>query len=107
MIIRIFIALLSFFILHSCTPKGPQTFESNLIGKSKEVLLKEKGPASRIKLFDSSEAYIFIKTEHYFGKNPKTPLPETPKRIYQTEFIYYINDQGIVYKYQIWKKRVK
>lgn len=95
------------FALSFCTPKGPQTYDSNFIGKTKSDLISSKGPAHRIKVFDESEAYIYIKKEDYYGKKIKQPLPEQPKKSFQIEYIYYINHDDVIYKYQIWKKRIK
>ena len=90
-----------------CTPKGPQTFGSNFIGKTKTQLITAKGAANKIKVFDNSEAIIYIKREEFYGKKVKDPLPEKPKRINNIEYIYYINSDNMVYKYQVWKKKVK
>lgn len=94
-------------LLIQCNQKGPQTFSSDFIGNTKEHLIGIKGPAHRIKIFQESEAYIYVKKEDYYGKNIKPPLPDKPKRSYEIEYIYYINSDNIVYKYQVWKKRIK
>ena len=94
-------------ILLGCTPKGPQTFNSNFIGKTKTELISSKGSAHKIKIFDNSEVYIYTKREEYFGKNASPDANALPKKIYEIEFIYYINNDNVVYKYQVWKKRVK
>ena len=51
-----------------CTPKGPQTFNSPYIGKTKSDLIAIKGPAKTIKVFDNAEAHIYKTKEEYFGK---------------------------------------
>ena len=100
---------LIFLSLLYCTPKGPQTFNSPFIGKTKSDLISNKGVAKKIKVFDNAEAYIYSTREEYFGKKvsaKKKAKPLVPKKIYEIEQIYYINDKGIIYKYQVWKKRI-
>lgn len=91
-----------------CSPKGPQDFDSPFIGKTKADLIFSKGPASKIKIFDKSEAYIYITKEEYFGSKaePKNNDELKPKKTIEIESIYYINKKGFVYKYQVWKKRL-
>ena len=92
-----------------CTPKGPQTFNSPFLGKTKKDLIAAKGIAKEIKVFDNAEAYIYKTREEFFGKKvvpDKNGNPPVPKRVYIVEYIYYINKDGMVYKYQVWKKRI-
>jgi len=100
----LFLSLSLFF----CTPKGPQTYKSAFVGKTKQDLINAKGLAKKIKIFDGSEAHIYTVREEYFGKNKK--LKQTgslkPKKIYDIEHIYYTDKKGVVYKYQVWKKKV-
>ena len=100
---------LIFLPLLYCTPKGPQTFDSSYIGKTKSDLISARGIAKKIKVFDNSEAYIYSTREEYFGKKvaaKKKAMPLSPKKIYVIEQIYYINDKGFIYKYQVWKKKI-
>ena len=92
-----------------CSPKGPVTYKSSFVGQSKAVLISAKGKAKTVKVFDTSEAYIYTEREEYFGKKIQSDdnVMEKKKKIYVTEHIYYINDKGIVYKYQVWKKKTK
>ena len=92
-----------------CTPKGPQTFNSPYIGKTKSDLIAIKGPAKTIKVFDNAEAHIYKTKEEYFGKKVSLEKNEklTPKKIFDIEHIYYINEKGYIYKYQVWKKKAK
>lgn len=106
---KILAILLISFTLLFCTPKGPQTFSSPFVGKTKSELISSKGQAKTIKIFDKSEAYIYKTREEYFGKkivlqNADSSL--VPKKVFDIEHIYYINEQGIIYKYQVWKKRI-
>lgn len=102
----IFILAISFGML-CCTPKGPQTFESTYIGKNEAYLLKMKGAPEHVKNFSDSKAYIYITKEDYFGKNPKNLDPQAePKKRFEIEYIYYINKEGVIYKYQVWRKKV-
>lgn len=99
----LFISLSLFF----CSPKGPVTYKSSFVGQSKTTLINAKGIAKTIKVFDESEAYVYKVKEEYFGKK-SLPNPESQaKKTFITEHIYYINNKGIVYKYQVWKKRVR
>lgn len=104
---KIPILLISFTLLF-CTPKGPKTYKSNFVGKTKADLIAAKGVAKEIKIFDNVEAYIYKTREEYFGKitNSKKDKELTPKKVYEIEYIYYINEKGVIYKYQVWKKRV-
>ncbi len=100
----------AFFIclpLLFCSPKGPVTYKSSFVGQTKAYLIHAKGVAKTIKVFDNSEAYIYKEREEYYGKKTPSDTTAKPKRAYITEHIYYINDKGIVYKYQVWKKKVK
>ncbi len=105
---KYFLILLFSLSLFFCTPKGPQTYNSPFIGKTKSELIAAKGLAKEIKIFDNSEAYVYKIREEYFGK--KTSITEdenlSPKKTIEIEHIYYINDKGLIYKYQVWKKRV-
>lgn len=105
--IRTSIILSLLFMFAFCTPKGPQTFKNRLVGKTKQDLIRERGTAHRIKIFDNSEAYIYIKKEEYYGKKSSDPFKGKPKKVYEIEYIYYINQEDIIYKYQVWKKKVK
>ncbi len=92
-----------------CTPKGPKTYASSFVGKTKAELIAAKGAAKTIKVYDNAEAHIYKVKEEYFGKNAtftegKIPIP---KKVTVTEHIYYINDKAIVYKYQVWVKKHK
>lgn len=103
---KFFYFLLITFLFFSCSPKGPITYSSPLVGKTKTQLIKEKGMAKKVKLFKNAEAYIYTTIEEYYGN--KTITPETkPNKKVQIEHIYYINTDNIVYKYQVWKKKVK
>lgn len=94
-------------ILFSCSPKGPQTYASPLVGKTKNQLILEKGVAKKIKIYKDSEIYIYTTREAYYGnKNPDANKNVTPKKVLDIEHIYYINAEGIVYKYQVWEKKV-
>lgn len=97
--------LISLFF-SACSPKGPVTYSSPLVGKTKTQLIKEKGMAKKIKLFENAEAYIYTIREEYFGKKAITPEMK-PKKVVEIEHIYYIDANNIVYKYQVWKKKVK
>jgi len=102
----------SFLIMLSllfCSPKGPVTYKSSFVGQSKAVLISAKGKAKTVKLFDTSEAHIYTEKEEYFGKKIQSDenVMVIPKKTFITEHIYYINDKGIVYKYQVWKKKTK
>ncbi len=98
------ILLLIFF---ACTPKGPQTYSSPLVGKSKNELIRQKGIAKNIKIFGENQAFIYVTREAYYGnKNPADYPGLKPKKIVDIEHIYYINTDDVVYKYQVWKKKV-
>lgn len=101
------LVLLLVFI--SCTPKGPQTFSSPFIGKTTQELTFEKGSPTEIKNFGDTHAYIYKVKEEYFGNIKKDTISNSlqPKKTISIEYIYYINNQNIVYKYQIWKKEIK
>jgi len=105
---RQLIILLFSLSLLFCTPKGPQTFDSPFIGQTKSELIAAKGIAKEIKIFDNSEAHIYKVREEYYGNKLSTEEISKlePKKIVEIEHIYYINNEGLIYKYQIWKKRV-
>lgn len=90
-----------------CSPKGPVTYKSSFVGKSKTTLIQAKGMAKTVKVFDNSEAYIYSEKEEFFGKKIQSDenVMTLPKKTTITEHIYYINEKGIVYKYQVWKKK--
>ena len=94
--------------LFFCSPKGPQTFSSPFVGKTKSDLIAIKGMAKEIKIFDKSVSYIYKTREENFGniKNFNNTDSLKPKKVFITEHIYYINEKGYIYKYQVWKKRV-
>ena len=93
--------------LIGCSPKGPQTYSSPLVGKSKNHLISAKGVAQKIKIYQDSEIYIYTTKEEYFGnKNPETDKNAKPGKVFDIEHIYYINADQTVYKYQVWKKKV-
>ncbi|MBW6482040.1 MAG: hypothetical protein K0B10_03165 [Vicingaceae bacterium] len=104
---RYFFYLLFVLSFTFCTPKGPQTFSSPFIGKTKAELISSKGSPTQIKIYDKSEIYIYKSKEEYYGK--KQPISKNgevvkPKKTSIIEYIYYINDKEIIYKYQVWKK---
>lgn len=95
-------------IIYSCTPKGPQTFDSPYVGKSREELILAKGVANEVKIYDNAEVFIYKTKEEYYGKKPpvdKDGNLRKPKEIIVIEYIYYINNDGMVYKYQVWRKK--
>lgn len=99
-----FLFVLSFSF---CTPKGPQTFSSPFLGKTKSDLILSKGSPTQIKIYDKSEIYIYKTKEEYYGKKP--PISKSgevikPKKTTIIEYIYYINSEEVIYKYQVWKK---
>ncbi|MCO6499983.1 MAG: hypothetical protein J5I47_06345 [Vicingus serpentipes] len=101
-IIIILVSLLAF-----CSPKGPQTFSHPFVGKTKQDLIISKGNASEIRVYGENEAHIYKKREEYFGKKPAIEdADKAPKRVYSIEDIYYINQEGVIYKYQFWRRRV-
>lgn len=101
----LYLILIPLFII-ACSPKGPVTYTNPLVGKTKAQLIKEKGMAKKIKLFENAEAYIYTSREEYFGKKIITPEMK-PKKVVEIEHIYYIDTNNMVYKYQVWKKKVK
>lgn len=104
---KYFYFILIFILFFGCSPKGPITYSSPLVGKTKAQLIKEKGTAQKIQVFENSEAYIYVVKEAYFGKK-KVVTPETkPKQVVEIEHIYYIDTNNVVYKYQVWKKKIK
>lgn len=90
----------------SCSTSGPVTFNSPYIGKSYSQLINNKGNPQKIKNFGNQKAYIYITKEEYFGNN-KNLEKNKPKSSVQIEYIYYVDPQGIIYKYQVWKKKLK
>ena len=102
----ILLILLSFTLLF-CSPKGPVTYKSSFVGGTKAELVFAKGAAKTVQYFDQSEIHIYSFREDYFGKNVQFDETTLPKRSTVTEHIYYINDKGLVYKYQVWKKKIK
>ena len=108
MVMRWLSVFFLFSLLTFCSPKGPQTYSSPFIGKSKQDLIAIKGVAKEIRIYDNSEVYIYKTREEYFGK--KLPINDSvalvPKKVYIIEYIYHINKKGYIYKYQVWKKRV-
>jgi outer membrane protease len=104
----IILTTLSFTLLF-CSPKGPVTFKSSFVGGTKAELVFSKGVAKTVKYFDQVETYIYSDREDYYGKNVQFDenVPILPKYTTITEHIYYINEKGIVYKYQVWKKKTK
>lgn len=102
---KYFYIILILFFTFSCSPKGPITYSSPLVGKTKADLIKEKGVAKKIKIFENAEAYIYTNREEYYGKKVVTPDMK-PKKVVDIEHIYYIDSNNKVYKYQVWKKKV-
>ncbi|PCJ27234.1 MAG: hypothetical protein COA97_04525 [Flavobacteriales bacterium] len=102
-----FIIIISITLVF-CSPKGPQTFDSVFIGKTKSDLIAVKGVAKEIKIFDKSEVYVYTTKEEYYGKKTSANSNKmlTPKKVWEIEHIYYINEKGYIYKYQVWKKRI-
>ncbi|PJA07553.1 MAG: hypothetical protein COX70_06230, partial [Flavobacteriales bacterium CG_4_10_14_0_2_um_filter_32_8] len=91
------ILIISFSLIF-CTPKGPQTYSSPYVGKTKSELIATKGIAKTIKIFDKTEAYIYKTREEYFGKKITLNDQDSsvlPKKVFDIEHIYYINEQGI------------
>lgn len=103
---KYFYFILIFILFFNCSPKGPITYSSPLVGKTKAQLIKEKGVAKKIQVFEKSEAYIYTTLEEYYGKKIVTPETKAKKKV-EIEHIYYIDNNNIVYKYQVWKKKVK
>ena len=95
--------------LSFCSPKGPQTFSSPFIGKTKQELIDSKGLAKDIRGSGTNEIHIYKSYEEYYGKKEKPNKAQrtTPKKTYLIESIYYINKEGFVYKYQVWRKKIK
>ena len=102
------IILLTLSFLTFCSPKGPQTFYSPHVGKTKDDLIAIKGVAKEIQVYGTNEVYIYKTREEYFGnkKQKNTGVSHIPKKVYEIEAIYYINEKGYIYKYQSWKKRI-
>jgi hypothetical protein len=96
-------------ILSFCTPKGPQTFNNPLVGKTKQELIDSRGKAKEVRVSGSNYIYIYKVKEEYYGKKEKLDNNQKPivKKKYIIEYIYYINKEGIIYKYQVWRKKVK
>lgn len=99
--------LLSLIIsyLIACTPKGPQTFSSPFVGKSKTELIKALGQPNKVAFVSGNEILIYIIKEDYFGKKPPKPNI-APKKRFEIEKIYYLDKAFKVYKYQVWRKRI-
>jgi len=101
-------SVLLVFSLFCCTPKGPQTFPSPYIGKTKTDIINAEGEPTEVRLYKGSEVYVYKKRKEFFG----TSVPENkdvslvPQKVEEVEKIYYINAEGIIYKYQVWKKRI-
>jgi hypothetical protein len=95
--------------LFYCSEKGPVTYRSSFVGQSKAYLINAKGVAKTVKIFDNSEAHIYKEREEYYGKKVQSDenVMMIPKKTFTTEHIYYVNEKGIVYKYQVWKKKNK
>ena len=104
---RFIFFILIFVSVLACSPEGPVTYASPLVGKSKLQLIKEKGTAQKIKVFENAEAYIYVVKEAYFGKNKVVTADTKPKQVVEIEHIYYIDNKNMVYKYQVWKKKIK
>jgi hypothetical protein len=109
-IMRLTILSILISIIFGCTPKGPQTFDSPYVGKSREELIAAKGAANEVKIYDNAEVFIYKSKEEYYGKRP--PIDKggdlrKPKEIVVIEHIYYVNNNGKIYKYQVWRKRYK
>lgn len=98
------LSILSLTLIY-CSPKGPQTFNSPLIGKTKATLIETKGNPTLIKKMDNSQVYIYAQKEAYFGKGK--PTETKPKKIFNLEYIYYIDENDKVYKYQVWRRELK
>lgn len=97
-------------VIFGCTPKGPQTFDNPMVGKTRAELIAAKGAANEVKIYDNTEIFIYKTKEEYYGKKPpvdKEGNLRNPKEIVVIEYIYYINEEEKVYKYQVWRKRYK
>lgn len=97
-------------VIFGCTPKGPQTFDNPMVGKTRAELIAAKGAANEVKIYDNAEVFIYKTKEEYYGKKPpvdKEGNLRKPKEIVVIEYIYYINEEEKVYKYQVWRKRYK
>lgn len=97
-------------VIFGCTPKGPQTFDNPMVGKTRSELIAAKGAANEVKIYDNAEVFIYKTKEEYYGKKPpvdKEGNLRKPKEIVVIEYIYYINKEEKVYKYQVWRKRYK
>jgi dTDP-4-dehydrorhamnose 3,5-epimerase-like enzyme len=104
---KYFSAFIIIAVILSCSPKGPQTYLSPLVGKHKNQLITEKGIAKTIKVYSDYEIYIYTVREEYFGnKNPEIDPAIKPSKVFDIEHIYYIDSTQTVYKYQVWKKKV-
>ena len=105
---KIIVIIISLTLLY-CSPKGPVTYSSPFVGGTKAELFFAKGEAKRIKSFDDSKAFIYVVKEENFGKKVQLDKASNavPKKTTITEHIYYVNKENIVYKYQVWKKKVK
>lgn len=97
-------------VIFGCAPKGPQTFDNPMVGKTRSELIAAKGAANEVKIYDNAEVFIYKTKEEYYGKKPpvdKEGNLRKPKEIVVIEYIYYINEEEKVYKYQVWRKRYK
>lgn len=101
--------LFLFSLLSFCTPKGPQTFTSSFIGKTKMELIDSKGKASEIRMNGTNRIYIYKTREEYYGKKEKLNKNGQPiaKKTFIIEYIFYINKENIIYKYQVWRRKKK
>lgn len=100
------LGLILIIFLCCCSPKGPQTHTSYYVGKNKAELIEHKGEPKTIKVFDKSQAFIYKVKEEFYGKN-STESDSIPKKAFVTEHIYYIDTANTIYKYQVWKKKLK
>jgi len=99
----LFLSLSLFF----CTPKGPQTYKSAFVGKTKQDLML-KGLLKKLRFLMAQKLIFILFVKSILAKTKK--LKQTgslkPKKIYDIEHIYYTDKKGVVYKYQVWKKKV-
>lgn len=100
------LTILFLITFSSCQTKGPVTFDNYLVGKTKGELIELKGKPTKIKNFGSEIAYIYVVKEEFYGKSKNT-TKTNPKATYNIEYIYYINNKSTIYKYQVWKKKLK
>ncbi len=95
-------------LLLACSPKGPQTFDNPYVGKTKSEIISTRGKPAEIKVYDDVEVYIYKRREECFRKAPSSDKEKdlTPYRVYSIEQIYYVNSDDVIYKYQVWRKRI-